>query len=401
MTTAPRIVALIVAAGKGLRAGGGVPKQYAHLGGKAVVAWSVAAFASHPDIAAIYVVIGAGQADLLTEALGALECEIVIGGAERVDSVRSGLEAIVAATTTNNLGADYVLIHDAARPFLSHMVISRLTTALAHHRGACPTLPCIDTLAATTAGCTGLIGDTIDRSSLVRVQTPQAFHFDAILAAHRLHAAQPDQPPPTDDVQLLRAAGYSVAQIEGDPALEKITQSEDFARAEALLVATRRVEAKVGRTGLGFDVHRLEAGEELWLCGVRVPHDKGLSGHSDADVALHALTDALLGTIAAGDIGSHFPPSDPQWRGAASHRFVEHARDLIRARGGVIDHVDITLICEAPKIGPHREAMRAAIAAMLGVKVDQVSVKATTTERLGLTGRGEGIAAQAVANVRI
>jgi len=346
----------------------------------------------------VYVVIGQGQDALLADALGDHTVKTVVGGAERVDSVRAGLEAIALAG-----GTDQVLIHDAARPFLSHMVINRLRSALATRHGACPTLPSVDTLAVSERAPAALeahartLGDVVDRSALVRVQTPQAFRFDAILAAHRNYLGRAhDEPPPTDDAQMARGAGFDVVQVEGDAALEKITEAVDFGRAEAL-IASRRTS----RTGMGFDVHRLEAGEELWLCGIKVPHDKGLSGHSDADVGLHALTDALLGACAEGDIGSHFPPSDPQWRGAASHRFVEHARDVITAKGGVIDHVDLTLICEAPKIGPHREAMRAAIAAMLCLDMDQVSVKATTTERLGLTGRGEGIAAQALATIRI
>lgn len=384
--------ALIVAAGKGLRAGGGVPKQFALLAGKPMVAWSVEAFATDPQIGAIYVVVGEGQENLLAEALNGQEVRVVIGGAERVDSVRAGLEAIAA-----HGGADLVLIHDAARPFLSHMVIEHLLSALETHQGVVPILPCVDTLAAFSGASNALLGDVVDRSRLSRVQTPQAFHFDAILAAHRAcHQSVTRNPPPTDDAQMARAAGYDVAIIEGETALEKITLPEDFARAEAM-----RADQRISRTGMGFDVHRLEEGEELWLGGVRVPFHKGLSGHSDADVALHALTDALLGAIGAGDIGSHFPPSDPQWRGAASHRFVEHARDLIIAKGGVIDHVDLTIICEAPKIGPHRDAMRAQVAAMLQIHIDQVSVKATTTERLGLTGRGEGIAAQAIATIRV
>lgn len=398
MMPSSRTTALIVAAGKGLRAEGGVPKQFAPLGGKALVAWSVDTFGSHPDIDVVYVVVGQGQESLLTAALGERAVKTVIGGAERVDSVRAGLEAIALAGGTDN-----VLIHDAARPFLSHMVINRLKNALETHHGACPTLSCVDTLAvsersdAAPDGHVNTLGDVVDRSALVRVQTPQAFHFDAILAAHRHYLSRAgERSPPTDDAQMARAEGFDVIQVEGDAALEKVTEAADFVRAEALLASRR-----TSRTGMGFDVHRLEAGEELWLCGVKVPHDKGLSGHSDADVALHALTDALLGACAEGDIGSHFPPSDLQWRGAASHRFVEHARDVIMAKGGAIDHVDVTIICEAPKIGPHRDAMRAAIAAMLGLGVDQVSVKATTTERLGLTGRGEGIAAQAVATIRI
>ena len=389
----PITTALIVAAGKGERAGGETPKQYAPLGGKALVAWCVDAFAAHKGIDAIYIVIGAGQEVLLAEALAGTLREravagIIIGGAHRHDSVRAGLEAIAAAG-----GAQNVLIHDAARPHLSIEVINRLLGALETHEGAIPTLTCVDTLARPGEAPERLIGDVIDRAALVRVQTPQAFHFDAILSAHKQWNGDA---PPTDDAQMARAAGYKIAMIEGDQALDKITHPADFARAEAMLASTR-----ISRTGMGFDVHRLEAGEELWLCGVKVPHDKGLSGHSDADVALHALTDALLGTIAAGDIGAHFPPSDPQWRGAASHRFVEHARNLIIAKGGIIDHVDVTIICEAPKIGPHAKAMRAAIATMLQINPDQVSVKATTTERLGLTGRGEGIAAQAIASIRV
>ncbi|MDE2042227.1 MAG: 2-C-methyl-D-erythritol 2,4-cyclodiphosphate synthase, partial [Alphaproteobacteria bacterium] len=254
--------------------------------------------------------------------------------------------------------------------------------------GAIPALPSVDTLALGA----DTLGDTVDRSQIVRVQTPQAFHFDAILDAHRAYTG----PAATDDAQIARAAGLRVAIVAGDPALEKITMAEDFTRAEAQLERRR-----TSRTGLGYDVHRLEAGAPLWLCGVNIAHTHGLSGHSDADVALHALTDALLGAAAEGDIGAHFPPSDPQWRGAASHLFVEHAASLIRAKGGIIDHVDITLICEAPKIGPHREAMCAAVAQMLALTVAQVSIKATTTERLGFTGRGEGIAAQAVATIRL
>lgn len=304
----------------------------------------------------------------------------------------AGLEAIA-----NDGGAERVLIHDAARPFLSGDVIDRLLSVLETHSGAVPALPCVDTLAKAGDASAHQLGDVVDRTALARIQTPQAFHFDAILHAHqRYRATRDQQPPPTDDAQMARAAGHSVTMIAGDVALEKITMPEDFARAETLIR-----DRRVSRTGMGFDVHRLESGEELWLGGIHIPFDKGLFGHSDADVALHALTDALLGTISAGDIGSHFPPSDPQWRGAASHRFVEHARDLITARGGVIDHVDLTIICEAPKIGPHRDAMRARIAAMLNMPMDNVSVKATTTERLGLTGRGEGIAAQAIATVRL
>jgi 2-C-methyl-D-erythritol 4-phosphate cytidylyltransferase / 2-C-methyl-D-erythritol 2,4-cyclodiphosphate synthase len=371
-----KITAIIVAAGKGERAGGDVPKQFAQLGGIAMVAHPMNAFASHPAIAQVIVVVGAGQRDLLAEARGTHTVTVVEGGAERQQSVRAGLEAAS--------GADLVLIHDAARPFLPHGVIDRLIAALAENAGAIPVLPVADTLSRAD-------GSVVDRADLWRVQTPQAFRYDAIMTSH----GRWSEGLATDDAQMARAAGFTVAMVAGDPCLEKVTQPHDFATAEQRLAARM-----ISRTGIGFDVHRLEAGEELWLCGVKIPHDKGLLGHSDADVALHALVDAILGAICEGDIGSHFPPSDPQWRRAASGRFVEHARDLVAAKGGIIDHVDLTLICEAPKIGPHRDAMRASVAQLLGVPIARVSVKATTTERLGLTGRGEGIAAQAVVTVR-
>ena len=378
-----RNVALIVAAGKGERAGGALPKQYVALGGKALVCHSVDAFAAHPKIDAVYVVIAAGQQDLLGGALvGRSITGTVIGGAEQQDSVRLGLDVIASAG-----GAHTVLIHDAARPLIPAPVIDRLISALEVHQAAVPILPVVDTLAEIGAS----VGAVVDRSKLARIQTPQAFQFAAIYRAHRDWTGG----PATDDAQMARAAGIAVAMVEGDPMLEKITQNSDFATAEARLTATL-----ISRTGMGYDVHRLEAGEDLWLCGLKIPHEKGLAGHSDADVALHALTDALLGAIGAGDIGDHFPPSDPQWRGAASGCFVEHARDLIHARGGVIDHVDLTIICEAPKIGPHRAAMRTRVADLLQLDADRVSIKATTTERLGFTGREEGIAVQAVATVR-
>ena len=374
-------VALIVAAGKGLRSGRGMPKQYAPLLGTAIVARAVDAFAAHPSIDRIFVVIGNGQEDLLDEALGKRKIDgIIIGGAERQDSVRAGLTAIGTATN--------VLIHDAARPIIPAAVIDRSLHALETHDGAVPVLPVVDTLARDD----GMLGDTIDRAGLSRIQTPQAFRFDAIMTSHERWTGG----NATDDAQMARKAGFSIATVEGDPRLEKITHQGDLERMEATLSASL-----ISRTGMGCDVHRLEAGQELWLCGLRIPHDKGLSGHSDADVALHALTDALLGAAALGDIGDHFPPSDPQWRGAASALFLSHARDLIVKMGGVIDHVDLTIICEAPKIGPHREAMRAKVAELLGLHVDAVSIKATTTERLGFTGRGEGIAVQAVATIRM
>ncbi len=379
MTTA----ALIVAAGKGDRAGGAIPKQYAVLGGKALLAHSVDAFLAHPAVNCVYLVIGAGQEELARAALGSRAISgLLIGGAERQDSVRAGLEAMSGA------GVMKVLIHDAARPFLDAIVIDRLIAALDEVDGALPALPVVDTLARED----GALGDVVDRTGLVRVQTPQAFHFDAIMTSHLCWKGG----IATDDAQMARAAGYEIRVVAGDPALEKVTLAADFAAAERRLAALRTV-----RTGMGFDVHRLEPGKPLWLCGFKIEHDHGLSGHSDADVALHAVVDALLGAIGEGDIGSHFPPSDQRWKGAASALFVSHARDLVAARGGTIDHVDLTIICEAPKIGPIREAMRARLADLLNIDMDRISVKATTTEGLGLTGRREGIAAQAIATVRI
>jgi len=377
-----RTVALIVAAGSGSRAGG-PPKQYRRIAGKAVLAHAIDRL-SHPGIDEIRVVIGPGQDQSYREALdGRALPSPIVGGSERRTSVRNGLEAIAADN-----GAARILIHDAARPFLPSQVVDRLLTALVLNEGAVPVLPVVDTLAAAN----GVLGDTAPREGLVRVQTPQAFRFDPILAAHR-HWSGGEA---TDDAQIARAAGLDVATVGGDVALEKITHEEDFARAEAMLAARM-----TSRTGLGFDVHAFAAGEELWLAGLRIPHDRGLKGHSDADIVLHAVTDALLGAAGEGDIGDHFPPSDPQWRGAASSIFVDHARALIEQRGGRIDHVDVTLICEEPRIGPHRAAMRQSLAAMLRLPDGRISIKATTTERLGFTGRGEGMAAQAIATVRL
>jgi len=374
-----RTAALIVAAGTGSRMGG-PPKQFLRLGDKAVVAHSYDALAAHPAIDAVLVAIGSGQEAELDAALGPVPT--VTGGATRRESVLNGLEALAADPPAR------VLIHDAARPFVPARVIDALLAALDSHDGAVPALAVADTLARSDDG----LGELVPRADLVRVQTPQAFRFDAVLAAHR---AWPVDEEATDDAQMVRRHGGAVALVEGDSVLDKLTYPADLAAAEARLARGRT------RSATGYDVHRLVAGEDLWLGGVHIPHDKGLSGHSDADVALHALTDALLGTIAAGDIGTHFPPSDPKWRGADSAQFLTHAAGLIAARGGTIDFIDLTLICEAPKIGPHREAMRARIAGLLALDLDQVSIKATTSERLGFTGRGEGIAAQAIATVRL
>lgn len=371
-----RTVAIIVAAGSGTRAGGSVPKQFAPLAGKPMLRHSFDALTSHPEVDAVVVVVGEGQESALHAVLG--DVPLAIGGATRRESVQNGL--VLAGD------ADRVLIHDAARPFLSHAVIDRLLAALDDHAGAIPGLPVADTLVSAS-------GASVPREGLVRVQTPQAFRGADIAEAH---AAWPPDQEATDDAQMVRALGKTVAVVEGSTMLEKITHPNDFAAAEARFGASMRL-----RTATGYDVHRFAEGEELWLGGVKVPYSRGLSGHSDADVVLHAITDALLGTIGAGDIGMHFPPSDPKWRGAASAQFLQHAAGLVAAEGGVIDFVDVTIICEAPKVGPHREAIRASIAAILGLRVSEVSVKATTTERLGFTGRGEGMAAQAVATVRV
>jgi 2-C-methyl-D-erythritol 4-phosphate cytidylyltransferase/2-C-methyl-D-erythritol 2,4-cyclodiphosphate synthase len=383
MTARGKIVALLVAAGRGSRAGGGVPKQYRPLAGRPLLVHALDHLRS-PPIDEVIVVIGAGQEALYEAAVdGRALPSPVAGGNERQDSVRNGLEAIAARG-----GAATVLIHDAARPFLPGTVVERLLETLGTHEGAVPVLPAVDTLARGGA----MLGEAVGRDALVRVQTPQAFRFEAILRAHRQWCGE----GATDDAQVARSAGLAVATVAGDERLAKLTFDEDFERAEQWLASRL-----VSRTGMGFDVHAFAAGNGLWLAGVRIPHDRALKGHSDADAVLHAVTDALLGAIGEGDIGDHFPPTDPQWRGAASSRFVEHARALVEARGGRIDHVDVTLICEAPRIGPHRPAMRASLAALLRLPPGRVSIKATTTERLGFTGRGEGLAAQAIATVRL
>lgn len=381
MTPSSGTTALIVAAGSGSRAGSGLPKQYRMIGGKSVLAHAVDALSAHPAIDNIQIVIGEGQDALYRKAIGnrALPPPIT-GGATRRASVLAGLQTI---------GGVNILVHDAARPFVPGAVIDRLISALDIYQGAVPVLPLVDTVAR---GGTQL-GDVVDRSSLVRVQTPQAFISAALRDAH---AHWPDNIEATDDAQMLRAIGGKVAMVEGDPALEKLTYEADFT------TAAQWVESgMISRTGLGFDVHAFGGGGPVWLGGVAIPHPRGLAGHSDADVALHALTDALLGAAALGDIGDHFPPSDPQWKGAPSRLFLEHAVELITQRGGIIDHADLTLICEAPKIGPYRDSIRASIATMLRLPLARISVKATTTERLGFTGRAEGIAAQAVATIRM
>ncbi|WP_019516776.1 bifunctional 2-C-methyl-D-erythritol 4-phosphate cytidylyltransferase/2-C-methyl-D-erythritol 2,4-cyclodiphosphate synthase [Sphingomonas sp. Mn802worker] len=368
-----KTVAIIVAAGTGSRSGQTGPKQFSTLAGRPMLTWSYHALNRHARIDYVVVVVAAEQQASLATMLPT--ASHVIGGAERHESVAAGLAAVP--------DAEVVLIHDAARPFVPAEVIDRLLDALVTHDGAVPVLPVADTLVHTD-------GTLVARDPLRRVQTPQAFQRETLQRAHDHWTGD----APTDDAQMVRALGGRVALVQGDQMLEKVTYPADFAAAEARIGYETRAAS-------GFDVHRLEDGEELWLGGVLIPHHQGLSGHSDADVALHAITDAVLGTIAAGDIGTHFPPSDPKWKGAESGQFLSHARELVEARGGRVTFVDLTIMCEAPKIGPHRPAMQARIGELLKLPIDRVSVKATTTERLGFTGRGEGIAAQAVATIRL
>jgi 2-C-methyl-D-erythritol 4-phosphate cytidylyltransferase / 2-C-methyl-D-erythritol 2,4-cyclodiphosphate synthase len=371
------IASIIVAAGRGTRAGGDVPKQWRSLRGRRVADWSVAAFTTHPRVDRVVLVL---HPDDLGQAEGFDEVIIATGGATRDASVRAGLEALAGDPP------DIVLIHDVARPLVSAEVIDRVIAALVESAGAAPALAVTDAL---WRGAGGKVAGTQDRAALYRAQTPQGFRFTAILDAHRKHPGGA-----ADDVEVARAAGLDVAIVAGEEANLKITGPDDFARAEQLMGAAMDI-----RIGQGFDVHAFEAGEACILCGVAVPHNKKLKGHSDADVGMHALTDAIYGALAMGDIGQHFPPSDPQWKGTESHVFLAHAVGLARENGFEIGNVDVTLICERPKIGPHAGAMRAELARIMAVDADRVSVKATTSERLGFTGREEGIAAQAVATL--
>ncbi|AQR62106.1 bifunctional 2-C-methyl-D-erythritol 4-phosphate cytidylyltransferase/2-C-methyl-D-erythritol 2,4-cyclodiphosphate synthase [Brevundimonas sp. LM2] len=372
--------AIVVAAGTGSRAGG--DKQWRPLGGKPVIRWSVEALLNAGAEQVVVVVSSDGHGRAAEALAGLSNWTAVSGGADRSDSVQAGLRAL------SGPGDRIVLVHDAARPLLSPDVIARLIAGLADVDGAIAALPLADTL---KRGEAERIEATVDRAGLWRAQTPQAFRVDRLLAAY---AAWPAGETPTDDAAVVERAGGTVGLIAGDPRLMKLTYPEDFAMAEALI-------ARQTRVGSGFDVHRWGPGDAVWLCGVAIPHDQTLIGHSDADAGLHALTDAILGALGAGDIGDHFPPEDPQWKGAASDRFLVHAADLVKARGGEIVHVDVTLICERPKVKPHRQAMRARLAELLSLPLDAVSVKATTTETLGFTGRGEGLAAQAVATIEL
>lgn len=372
--------ALIVAAGSGSRMGGEIPKQFRLLGGKPVLRWAVESLIRHPAIQTVRVVVGQGQQAQAAVALDGLDVGTLIeGGSERADSVRAGL-----AETKG----EAILVHDAARPFCPPFVVDRLIASLEFFEGAAPVLPVGDTLALVDDG----LSEPVDRTGLARVQTPQAFQLAALKSAYERWVG----PSPTDETTVLRAAGMKVAAVEGDPALEKLTLPADFERAEQWLAG--RLQP---RTGMGFDVHAFSGDGPIMLGGIEVPHNRGLAGHSDADVVLHAIVDALLGAAGLGDIGEHFPPSDLQWKDAPSSFFLVHTVGLLRNLGAMIDHIDCTIIAEAPKIGPHRSAMRERIAEIAGLRVDQVSVKATTTEGLGFTGRREGIAAQAVASIRM
>lgn len=379
-----KVVALIVAAGRGTRFGGDVPKQYRLLGGQPVLRHSLAIFAAHPGVRAVRVVIHPDDRALYDRAAAGLHLlDPVSGGAERQESVRLGLESL------KGQGFDAVLVHDAARPQVSRSLISRVIAGLEDADGAVPAVPVTDTL--KRVGADSMVAATVPRDGLWRAQTPQGFRFSPLLTAHRAAVGQ----VLTDDAAVMEAAGGQVRLVPGEAGNGKITLPEDLAADDALPSPS----VMLPRTGMGFDVHAFAPGDAITLCGVRIPHTARLSGHSDADVALHALADALYGAVGAGDIGRHFPPSEARWKGADSALFLSHARDLVTALGGRIAHVDVTVICEAPKVGPHRAAMVARLAALLDVREDRVSVKATTTEGLGFTGRREGIAAQAIATV--
>ena len=374
-----RIAAILVAAGSGSRFGSALPKQFCALAGQPVIRHAARALAPHAAL-----IQPVGDAGLIGEALAGMSClPVVPGGAERQDSVRAGLEALAAHAP------DIVLVHDAARPFIPAGTIEALLAALRTHRGAIPAVQLADTL---KRGDAGMIVETVPRAGLYRAQTPQAFDFQTLLALHRA----PSHPAATDDAWLLEQACIPVALVPGAEANRKLTVQEDLLALEHSLAPTL-----VPRVGTGFDVHAVRAGRPMILCGITVPSDVGLDGHSDADVGIHALCDAIYGALAEGDIGRHFPPTEADWKDADSARFLRHAAGRIAARGGYLANADVTLICERPKITPHAPAMRDRLAALLDVSVDLISVKATTTERLGFTGRGEGIAAQAAVCVMV
>jgi 2-C-methyl-D-erythritol 4-phosphate cytidylyltransferase/2-C-methyl-D-erythritol 2,4-cyclodiphosphate synthase len=388
MTNTQRTAAILVAAGRGLRAGAGGPKQYRSIGGRSVIHRALAAFAEHPEIAVVQPVVNPDDIALFESAVSDLRhATPVNGGATRQASVLAGLEALVP------LQPEIVLIHDAARPFVSPAVISRAIVAASRTGAAIPVVPVTDTIKQVTGS--GDIQATPERASLRIAQTPQTYKFAAILDAHRRAARE--RSDFTDDAAIAEWAGLTVTTFEGDVANMKLTTPEDFVREEA------RLAAALGdiRTGTGYDVHAFGEGDHVWLCGLRVPHTKGFLAHSDGDVGLHALVDAILGALADGDIGSHFPPSDMKWKGASSDQFLKYAIERVAARGGRIANLEVTMICERPKIGPLRDQMRARIAEISGVDISRIAVKATTSERLGFTGREEGIAATASATIRL
>jgi 2-C-methyl-D-erythritol 4-phosphate cytidylyltransferase / 2-C-methyl-D-erythritol 2,4-cyclodiphosphate synthase len=383
------VAAVVVAAGRGLRAGGTVPKQYRTIGTAPAIRASLATFAAHDGIAAVQPVINPDDIELYESACGELVVlPPVFGGATRQASVRAGLAAL------ETLAPELVLVHDAVRPFASPALITRAITAAAQHRAAIPVLPLVDTV--KTIDPSGMVAETLDRARLRAVQTPQAFDFGVLYAAHR-RAEAAGRDDFSDDAVLAEWAGLKVSTFAGETGNVKLTTAEDFSRLEAMQIGS------LGdvRTGFGFDVHPFAEGDHVMLGGVRIAHGSSIAGHSDADVVLHALVDAILGALAEGDIGEHFPPSDPQWRGVASDRFLAFAVERVRSRGGRIAHLDVTIVCEAPRIAPRREAMRARIAEIAGLPVSRVAVKATTSEKLGFTGRREGIVAFANATVRL
>jgi 2-C-methyl-D-erythritol 4-phosphate cytidylyltransferase / 2-C-methyl-D-erythritol 2,4-cyclodiphosphate synthase len=384
------VAAVVVAAGRGQRAGGDIPKQYRKIAGTPAIRPTLSAFSAHPLVDLVQPVIHPADNDLFRTASGGLAKLLgpVSGGETRQTSVHAGLQALQVH------GPEIVLIHDAARPFLSSALISRAIEAAKAHGAAVPGIAVADTVKKIDAAA--LVTETLDRSRLRMVQTPQAFAFALIAEAHQ-RASAAGRADFTDDAALAEWAGHRVLMFEGEADNVKLTTNDDFARAE-LLSAAALGDVRLGN---GFDVHAFADGNHVMLGGIRIPHGRGVTGHSDADVALHALVDAILGALAEGDIGQHFPPSDPQWRGASSDRFLAFACERVRARGGVIGNLDVTVVCEAPRVSPHRDAMRARIAAIAGISVDRVAVKATTSEKLGFTGRGEGIFATATATVRL
>jgi 2-C-methyl-D-erythritol 4-phosphate cytidylyltransferase/2-C-methyl-D-erythritol 2,4-cyclodiphosphate synthase len=385
----PEVAAVIVAAGRGTRAGGDLPKQFRRIGGETMLRRTLSMFVEHSNVALVQPVIHTEDLALFQASTANITMlPPVFGGATRQASVRAGLEALAPRQP------DIVLIHDAARPFATPELVARAIAATARSGAAIPALTVTDTV--KTVDAEGLVDKTLDRNALRLVQTPQGFAFAPLLEAHRRAQAQGRQDF-TDDAALAEWAGMKVAVFVGEPGNIKITNADDFARAEAMAFAG------LGdvRIGTGIDVHAFGPGDHVTIGGIRIAHSQALTGHSDADVALHALVDGILGALAEGDIGAHFPPSDPQWRGASSDRFLKFAVDRVSARGGRIAHLDLTIVCETPKIGPHRDAMRASIAELAGIETNRVAVKATTSERLGFTGRGEGIAAYATATIRL